>query len=1257
MAQTTGNSMVQVCKTVSVCLEEAAIDSPTFRSIFVHFVENVEALERWLETYLKSVTKLANETSGLETLFSNFFSQSAVPLNISEAVLDHDYTLLALERYGEGAHIFWSNTLRMLRKMESNIVEPIRNFIQRDLRKFKDLRRKVEQSQKHFDGLQSRFTAQAKTKEASSLREDAFTLHESRKIYMRAAMDFSEAAPQLRLALDKLLIKAFSNQWEDMRQLQHGGSGPARCNSDIVRVRGWVKALEGSEIDFRGQLSSARRELEKGALMDLAPSRELEDYSTAFASFHGGLSVKDLPNTGPEKHGWLNLRSVVGKPSRTIWIRRWFFIRHGLFGWLTPYRGAVQESEAIGVLLCSAKPANSEERRFCFEIKTKDRTLVVQAETRPELIEWLGTFEFAKQKALEKPSHGEMTTLSQDYAFAIVPPASSEFAAEGVDPGTTMHDEAPNAPFDRSNTLPVPGSDIAMSLASRSSFDVASMRRGTTSERDPDSTREKIIQKLDLHRKPMGVSSIGGSPAQTNMMPTGGIASLINASHSVMPISPGAVSAGDIPGFAPLKPPTSNLPRTSLAPVTLASPPASTNLSTTAVVINGEQGFGRTQSRSEVSDLPTSILANIWGSVDRGLVGELYGTDQIKGWGGEMPSSTSEAMEGDTVTLPVRSSQGEALTIATDSVKVEHRPSSSPMHRKVNSLDAVTSVTKGSPYPDNYPIQLKTQEAQFRLLYPDVRTPEDKLLMVFRASWNFGTRFDYPGRVYVTGNTMYFYSNHLGQTSISRVRLASITEITAATGRECDFLYLHLVEPTVPGDVRRITIKLFLDEFRLLQRRLQYLREAIHGSAHEDLKSKLKALINLEEEETKRAKGLVSSNAQTTANSSLYGEQSDSPDISPWSATQRLKTTSMLQHGPDRHRKPTSDEKDGMNFRLPRQAVIFEPPGMGSPVMSREYEISPKALYHVLFGDKSVVWQLLYQERQAQRIKQGSWTQPTAESHVRREFEYEVIHPDALGRARQAKVQDYQMIDVANDHLCYVVTDRRSGWHLPYHQSFQLLSKIVITHVAKSRCRLAIFTAIDWLREPPLLQRLIERQARKDLDLDANDLADVVSDQVRKLGAHSRTRKAVQIFGQIGQQKQHSELTSTDMPPLLRSRRSMRRRTMLALALESTGSILESIAAEAAQIMIDACRWIWGVTKAQYLLLFILTISLISNLLASSTFATEWWTERRALRLVTSLESQAVPVVDKVVYAPDINIFATSDPLIDEPEEKAQSRW
>ena len=76
----------------------------------------------------------------------------------------------------------------------------------------------------------------------------------------------------------------------------------------------------------------------------------------------------------------------------------------------------------------------------------------------------------------------------------------------------------------------------------------------------------------------------------------------------------------------------------------------------------------------------------------------------------------------------------------------------------------------------------------------------------------------------------------------------------------------------------------------------------------------------------------------------------------------------------------------------------------------------------------------------------------------------------SVGRQRIAAVIDYQMIDVFNDHLCYVVTDRKTPWHLPYRQNFTLLNKIVITHFAKSRCKLAIYIKVDWADSPRIVK-------------------------------------------------------------------------------------------------------------------------------------------------------------------------------------------
>lgn len=63
---------------------------------------------------------------------------------------------------------------------------------------------------------------------------------------------------------------------------------------------------------------------------------------------------------------------------------------------------------------------------------------------------------------------------------------------------------------------------------------------------------------------------------------------------------------------------------------------------------------------------------------------------------------------------------------------------------------------------------------------------------------------------------------------------------------------------------------------------------------------------------------------------------------------------------------------------------------------------------------------------------------------------------------------DYQMIDVLNDHLCYVVTDKKTPWHLPKHNDFMLVSKVVITHVAKSKCKMTIYIRVDWSKPPTI---------------------------------------------------------------------------------------------------------------------------------------------------------------------------------------------
>lgn len=974
-------------------LKEAALDSPTFRSGFTHFSEQVDLVEKWLEGYARCSSKLSYEVGNFESLVNGFLAQMTPPIHLSEAVIDHDYTLLAMKRYGEGAKEFWMATISGLKKIQANMVDPIRTFLHSDLRSFKESRRNLHATQKELDNLQSRYSGQAKTKEPSSLREDAFQLHEARKAYLKASMDFSVLAPQLRMALDKMLVKVFADQWRDMRNPRQNISGSiGKWGSEIERVRGWSREMENGETAFRRELQTARKQIEESAEAAARPSRELEDYAVGSASASAArppstmnlqtTSGRALP-TPSEKQGWLNLRIVSGKPSRTTWLRKWFYVKNGIFGWLVQgsRSGGVEESEKIGVLLCNVKLASSDDRRYVFEVKTKDTTIVVQAETQPELMEWLAAFDIAKQNALEDPASTESPGFgpqAQDPAFAISPPSAPEFAASAADSGMPQHtdDNTGTSAIDRSSALPVPGGEHS---ANRSSSDVTSQRR-SFAERDSDASRDpasRIIQKLDLHRKPFGNDKSAGSHANPGLS-GGGIASLIAASHTSMSVGPGALPTPPPPETptsrksSTLIPSIRDLPTSTLAPNTLANPPAPTNLSAAAVIVNAERGIG--VGRTNAS--PSGLMANIWGSTSWGHLirlerGELRSPQELK------LSDPPSPMARPSNPSPASgfSPHGAAILGGSDSASeatgldknAGTSSAPSPSHPKVISfVRDERNECYPQEYPNYYPMQLKTQDAQFRLLFPDVRRDE-RVVLVFKATWSPNEQQEFPGRTYVTAEEIYFYSNHCGMALVTHIGLDSVSEITAATGKECDYVFCHLK----PNDSQttgynRITIKTFLEPLSLLQRRLNFLVQN-RASQALGLEEIMKTLIKMEQDDPE-----ISPSIDSWENVSINTPTDGYPAVRR-NASHRdqrdLRANVLIDQGLYGSSALQLDGAGdgGKTFKLPKQPIIYAPSGMDKLVIVKEFHVSSKALFHVMFGDKSVVWQLLYHERRARR--------------------------------------------------------------------------------------------------------------------------------------------------------------------------------------------------------------------------------------------------------------------------------------------------
>lgn len=204
-----------------------------------------------------------------------------------------------------------------------------------------------------------------------------------------------------------------------------------------------------------------------------------------------------------------------------------------------------------------------------------------------------------------------------------------------------------------------------------------------------------------------------------------------------------------------------------------------------------------------------------------------------------------------------------------------------------------------------------------------------------------------------------------------------------------------------------------------------------------------------------------------------------------------------------------------------------------------------------------------------------------------------------------------------------------------------LVTKIVITHVAKSRCKLSIYNKVEWSTKPRFSKALVEKHALDDLDLDAMDLTDVVADQVRKLGPGARTKKAVQIFGHVGQQTSVSLFSSNDGD---KKKGKIQQRTLGTMLWERTSSFLETAVSSVMMWIFAALKWGWKIMSANSILLSLLIFSAGVNLFMSGKDTSEWWKEREAAHFMKRVGIKPNMVMSRAVYVADLPsaVFYTS---------------
>jgi hypothetical protein len=1081
-----------------------------------------------------------------------------VPEFVTQGLIDHDYTMLVMRRYAEAMKCFWTEIIGKVKNQSNKALSSVGEFVKTEMRSYKEARKNFENNQARYDAVLSRYASVSKNKEPSSLREDAFQLSEAHKAYIKSCFDLCCIISTVQRQLDTLIIDSLTEPWL-LKTNSLSLSDPTfhLIGIDMHRIKSWSKAVASSLKPIEAEMFRVRKEMEEATVTKMTPSRDLNDYTPQMSTI--SHFVPDSNNNADEKHGWLFVKSSV-KPARQVWVRRWGFVKNGMFGWLvlSPNKTYVQESDKIGVLLCNVSPEPNEDRRFCFEIRTKDNTLIVQAETLADLKSWLQVFEVSKRLVLQKERDADMS-----FAFQKLPPLFPEFASTA---GTSVDTELVHA---RTHSDSSANANSQQVNGATNNVE----NGGAISTGDFLTTQEaSTIQELMTSGKNLMLSPKEGE----------------KGSSCFSTIGPYSMS---------------------LAPSPLVNCPMPTSMTQESIISNAFI----TPTR-----VPTAVTANYWGSVNWSL----YQT-----------------------TTQISSRQEDK----TD-------PSSS-------KLAPLTKLE----YPGYYPYDLRSQDAQMRAIFQTLvdDDPMDKVVMVFRGMLSPNPKQELPARIFVTPRNIYMYAHIFGFAGLVKRPLDSFVSVEGHASTSWDTLYL-LTDNGTSGMCR-----IFLDSGRMIQKRLQLLIDLKTDDSSDDLKTIISKL--------KKAGMEMKKEITESGPSGDYEDgDEDNASITVEDTSEEGLTNKKLMQKYLVGNKKTKPSREsiarGSQAVSPTQIDLSNT--MDKKVIDKEYDVSAKTLFHIIFGEKSPVFQ--YTDSSLYRrddLVVSAWKYNNAH-HLEREISYVLKSNGVLmgsGGSGQkvTRVANLQRVEKMDENVSYIVYDRRTPWELPHGDVFYIATRFVVTSAGKTKSRLAVYVSVEWIRSRTLMKNVVESLVYHHFTIESKTIAKRISESRDKLGKRGMAVTAVRMFGKLGSpaSKQtegqidaanlpvaatvSSDQAERDSPSLLGRPIVVSRFRMFQALYEFTTGWVISVFSSVVMLFTGGVEKLWKEVSFNRFILLALFASVAMNVILSGMTTKAYWSEKSAVSLSKNIHM--VPTSDSVmkrsIYISDLNdLINEGRDFADEPD-------
>ncbi|CAI4039530.1 hypothetical protein SMKI_08G1980 [Saccharomyces mikatae IFO 1815] len=440
---------------ITVALNEASADSPSFRASVNYFHTRMESLNGWMHStmdYVENTYKPSFQDFQRikETLFSQLLPS---PILLSNGfVSNQPYTPSLVRDFTRDVNDLSNTIMKMVLGDENSQYATTLTALRSDaINPYFSKRRTFEYYQRKYDSFMNDFLAISSEGTLSSpqnLQSETFKLFDIKHKYIEASLDLTEAISLMKVNLDKFLI-------ETINIVRRNNVITTKDTKDVIDITpeltetlkewtDWIESNLQTLEALSSKLSEAKSVITKLTLTRLEPSRSLHDYDTKnLQNLKFNLPKSIIKKNVPEEKGisgWLYMRTTVGHdPKRVVWVRRWCFLQNNVFGIfsLSPSKTYVEETDKFGILWITVEYLPKGPRNFCFKLKIQNpkcktgeestyMDITLQAESIGELKAWINILNSHRKFALSMKE--EKDPLYQ-LAMKKIEPQFFEFAS------------------------------------------------------------------------------------------------------------------------------------------------------------------------------------------------------------------------------------------------------------------------------------------------------------------------------------------------------------------------------------------------------------------------------------------------------------------------------------------------------------------------------------------------------------------------------------------------------------------------------------------------------------------------------------------------------------------------------------------------------------------------------------------------------------------------------------------------------------